>query len=69
MDRFNGFDCSVDSLFNGGEKMNLLEVYQLDSIIGKIIQDPNQAGNLKLELEKNWMFKKILNGIKYSRVG
>jgi len=33
--------------------MNLLEVVPaLDSIIGKIIQDPNQAGNLKLELEK-----------------
>ena len=33
--------------------MNLLElVPALESIIGKVIQDPNQAGNLKLELAK-----------------
>ena len=33
--------------------MNVLElVPALESIIGKVIQDPNQAGNLKLELAK-----------------
>lgn len=33
--------------------MNILEVIPaLEGIIGKVIQDPNQAGNLKLELEK-----------------
>ena len=33
--------------------MNLLEIVPaLESIIGKVIQDPNQAGNLKLELAK-----------------
>lgn len=33
--------------------MNLLEIVPaLETIIGKVIQDPNQAGNLKLELEK-----------------
>lgn len=33
--------------------MNLLELIpSLEGIIGKVIQDPNQAGNLKLELEK-----------------
>lgn len=33
--------------------MNIFEVLPaLEGIIGKVIQDPNQAGNLKLELEK-----------------
>ena len=33
--------------------MNVLELIPaLEGIIGKVIQDPNQAGNLKLELEK-----------------
>ena len=33
--------------------MNILELIPaLEGIIGKVIQDPNQAGNLKLELEK-----------------
>lgn len=33
--------------------MNILELIPaLESIIGKVVQDPNQAGNLKMELAK-----------------
>ena len=40
--------------------MNIFEVLPaLDSIIGKVIQDPNQAGNLKLELQKLDVQKEI----------